>query len=87
MKFEKKVVYNITLDSDEKANLVKHLTAVKTANSNGICGLVNCGGISCAECPFNDLTELESQMEDLMEKFLKAYRTLQKDNPSLPLID
>lgn len=87
MTIEKKVIYNLTLDSDEKADLLKYLTAVKTANSIRICGVVNCSGMSCSECPFNDITDLESKMGDLMGRFLVAYRTLQKDNPSLPLID
>ena len=87
MKYEKKVIYNLTLDSDEKAGILKYMTAVKNANSTELCEIINCGDINCSERPFNDLTDLESQMHDIIIKFLITYRTLQKDNPNLPSID
>ena len=87
MKIEKKVVYNLTLDSDEKAEILKRMTAIKNATTGSFCNSVNCVSIPCSECPFNNLSDIEGQIDELMEKFLKEYRTLQKDNPSLPLID
>jgi hypothetical protein len=87
MKIEKKIVYDLTLGSDEKADILKRMTAIKNVNNDSFCNSVHCGNISCSECPFNDLTNLENQMSELIEKFLKEYRALQKDNPSLPSID
>ena len=87
MKIEKKTIYNITLDSDEKNELSRYLSAAKSATQGSICESVTCNGVACADCPFNEITELEEAMYTATTKFLEAYRALQKDNPSLPLID
>jgi hypothetical protein len=87
MKIEQKIVYNLTLDSDEKAEILKRMTAIKNATIGSFCNSVSCCGINCSECPFNNLTDIEDRIDELVETFLKEYRALQKDNPSLPSID
>lgn len=87
MKVEAKTIYNITLDSDEKINLSGYLYKVKSATKGSICESVTCNGVACADCPFNEITELEEAIYTATTKFLEAYRVLQKTNPSLPLID
>ncbi len=87
MKIEKKVIHAITLDTDEKTALSNHLTAVQNATKSSICESISCGGITCADCPFNALTDLEEKMWEATQEFLKSYRAFQKDNPSLPSIN
>lgn len=87
MKIEAKVIHSITLDSDEKIALSDYLTAVKNATKRSICETVTCEGISCANCPLSDLTELEETMYEATEAFLRNYRVFQKDNPNLPPIN